>query len=144
MNKLDVLLVKPGSQKKIYGELSSFSLTAIEPPLWGALLSGYLRGLRYSVEILDAEVEQLSHEKTAQKIKEVDPLLAVISVSGSNPSASTMNMTGAGNIIQKLKKIAPEIKTIFHGLHPSALPERTLREEDADFVCQGEGFYTLP
>jgi anaerobic magnesium-protoporphyrin IX monomethyl ester cyclase len=29
------------------------------------------------------------------------------------------------------------------GLHPSALPERTLREEEVDFVCQGEGFYTL-
>jgi radical SAM superfamily enzyme YgiQ (UPF0313 family) len=30
------------------------------------------------------------------------------------------------------------------GLHPSALPERTILEESADFVCQGEGFYTFP
>jgi radical SAM superfamily enzyme YgiQ (UPF0313 family) len=27
------------------------------------------------------------------------------------------------------------------GIHPSALPERTLREEGVDFVCKGEAFY---
>ena len=140
----DILIIKPGSQKKIYGKLSSYSLTAIEPPLWGALLAGYLLKLGFSVELLDAEAEKWSHKDTAERIKEVNPLLAVITVSGSNPSASTMNMTGAGNILRYLKKIAPEIKTLFHGLHPSALPERTLYEEVADFICQGEGFYTLP
>jgi radical SAM superfamily enzyme YgiQ (UPF0313 family) len=55
-----------------------------------------------------------------------------------------MNMTGAGNILRYLKEIAPEIKTLIHGLHPSALPERTLYDETVDFVCKGEGFYTLP
>ncbi|MBL7224524.1 MAG: B12-binding domain-containing radical SAM protein [Desulfobacteraceae bacterium] len=144
MTDVDVVLVKPGSQKQLYGELNAFELTAIEPPLWASLLSGYLRGLGYAVELRDAEVEQWSHEESAKKIKEINPLLAVISVSGSNPSASTMNMSGAGNIVQHLKCIAPEIKTLFHGLHSSVLPDRTLREEEADFVCQGEGFYTLP
>lgn len=143
MNSPDILIVKPGSQKKIYGELSTFGLTGIEPPLWACLLAGYLRDRDYSVGILDAEVEQLTPEETAEKTKEINPLVAVVSVSGTNPSASTMNMTGAGNIIRHLKQIAPEIKTAFHGLHPSALPKRTLRENDIDFVCQGEGFYTF-
>lgn len=142
--KIDILIVKPGSQQQIYGKLSSFNLTAIEPPLWSALLAGYLTRLGYAVMIYDAEAEAWSHEKTADKIREVHPVLAMISVSGSNPSASTMNMTGAGSILKYLKKTAPEIKTVIHGLHPSALPERTLKEEAVDFVCQGEGFYTLP
>jgi radical SAM superfamily enzyme YgiQ (UPF0313 family) len=30
------------------------------------------------------------------------------------------------------------------GLHPTALPNRTISEENVDFICQGEGFYTLP
>ena len=29
------------------------------------------------------------------------------------------------------------------GGHVAALPERTLLEEDCDFVCRGEGLYTL-
>jgi len=40
MKKLDAVLIKPGSQKRLYGKLSDFQLTAIEPPLWAALLSG--------------------------------------------------------------------------------------------------------
>ena len=144
MRNPDILIIKPGSQKKIYEGLSDYNLTAIEPPLWSALLAGHLRKLGYAVELRDAELEKWSHKEAAEKIKEISPLLAVVSVSGTNPSASTMNMTGAGNMTRHLKKIAPDIRTLFQGLHPSALPERTLREETVDFVCQGEGFYTLP
>lgn len=144
MSRLDVLLVKPGNQKKIYEKLSSFNLTALEPPFWATLLSGYLRGLGYSVEILDQEVEQWNNEKTVQNIIELNPILTVISVSGSNPSASTMNMNGSESLLRRLKLASPLTKTILHGLHPSALPERTLLECAVDFVCQGEGFYTLP
>lgn len=144
MGTVDIVLVKPGSQKQLYGELSAFNLTAIEPPLWAALLCAYMRERGYSVLLYDAEVENWSYEETAQKIKEANPILAAISVSGTNPSASTMNMTGTGIILTHLKEMAPEVKTVLLGLHPSALPERTIMEEKVDFVCQGEGFYTLP
>ena len=123
---VDVLLVKPGNQRQLYGELSAFKLTGIEPPLWASLLAGYLRDLGYSVELLDAEVDQLGLKETAEKIRDIKPLLVVISVSGSNPSASTMNMDGAENILRHLKQTSPQTKTLLHGLHPSALPERTL------------------
>ncbi len=142
-HSIDILLIKPGSQKQLYGELSAFALTAIEPPLWGALLAAHLRKQGFSVSLIDAEVEGWSYEETARKIKESNPLLAAIVVSGTNPSASTMNMTGAGAILRHLKELAPGIRTALIGLHPSALPERTLREEAVDFVCQGEGFHTL-
>jgi anaerobic magnesium-protoporphyrin IX monomethyl ester cyclase len=144
MPSVDVVLVKPGSQKQLYGRLSDFNLTAIEPPLWGALLAAALQDQGYSVVLFDAEVENWTYEQTAQKIGEAHPLLAAIVVSGTNPSASTMNMTGAGAILRHLRELAPDVKTLLAGLHPSALPERTLLEEDVDFVCQGEGFYTFP
>ncbi|OGT67525.1 MAG: B12-binding domain-containing radical SAM protein [Gammaproteobacteria bacterium RIFCSPLOWO2_02_FULL_42_9] len=141
---VDIILLKPGSQKQLYGDLSDFELTAIEPPLWGAVLASYLLEKGYVVELFDAEIESWSYLETAQFIKEMNPTLATIVVSGTNPSASTMNMIGASSILKHLKEIAPEIKTLLCGLHPSALPERTLKEESADFVCQGEGFYTIP
>lgn len=144
MSAVDIVLVKPGSQKQLYGELGVFNLTGIEPPLWGALLAAYLRKQGYSVVLFDAEVENWNYEQTAEKISELNPMLVAIVVSGTNPSASTMNMTGAGAIIGHLKKLAPKVKTLFTGLHPSALPRRTLVEEEVDFVCEGEGFYTLP
>jgi len=143
MNKVDIVLVKPGSQKQLYGQLSDFKLTGIEPPLWGAILAGFLRDKGYSVVLYDAEVENWDYEETAERVRDANPLLAVIVVSGSNPSASTMNMTSVGQITSLIRQLDPTIKTALMGLHPSALPERTIRDEPVDFVCQGEGFYTL-
>lgn len=144
MKNVDIVLVKPGSQKQLYGDLSVFGLTAIEPPLWVALWGGYLRKLGYSVTVYDAEAENWSYEETAKNIIDLNPLLAAIIVSGTNPSASTMNMSGASKIVAQVQKLDPNIKTLLAGLHPSALPEQTLIDGNADFVCQGEGFYTLP
>lgn len=144
MTKPDILLIKPGSQRQIYGDLFGFKLTAIEPPLWAAIIAGYLRGLGYGVEVLDAEVENLSYEQTAQRASTLNARLTVVMVSGSNPSASTMNMTGAGAIVNYIRQLAPTMKTAFAGLHPSALPYQTLVEELADYVIQGEGFHTFP
>ncbi|MFZ3047304.1 MAG: radical SAM protein [Desulfatirhabdiaceae bacterium] len=144
MSSVDIVLIKPGSQKALYGELSDFKLTAIEPPLWAALLAGYLRHVGYSVLVMDAEALDWNYDETALNVIAADPLVAAVMVSGSNPSASTMNMTGAGQIVSMIHKGNPQIKTLLAGLHPSALPEKTICEEDVDFVCQGEGFYTIP
>jgi radical SAM superfamily enzyme YgiQ (UPF0313 family) len=140
----DILLIKPGSQRQIYGELSGFKLTAIEPPLWAAIIAGQLRGMGYGVEVLDAEVDNLSYEQTARHAVDVGARLTAVMVSGSNPSASTMNMTGAGAIVDHIRQHDPSMKTAFAGLHPSALPQQTMDEESADFVIQGEGFSTFP
>ncbi len=142
--QVDIVLVKPGSQKQLYGDLAVDQLTAIEPPLWGAILAGFLRDRGYSVLLYDAEIENWSYEQTATAVAEAAPLLAAVVVSGSNPSASTMNMSGAEQILAYLGQQAPEIHTLLAGLHPSALPQQTMQQVDVDFLCQGEGFYTLP
>jgi len=140
---LDLLLVNPGARAQVYGKLSS-SLSGIEPPLWAGLIAAFIREHGYSIRIIDAEAENWSPEDTAEKVAEYNPLLAGIIVLGSNPSASsTPKMTAAGELLRDIKKKAPRIKTIIGGLHPSALPEQTLREEEADFLCQGEGFHTI-
>jgi len=141
--KLDLLLVNPGGRGQIYGGLAS-SLSGIEPPIWCGLIAAFVREHGYSVKIIDSEVENWSPEYTAKKIAEYNPLLTGIIVLGSNPSAaSTPKMNATSELLTTLKKKAPHIKTILGGLHPSALPEQTLREEDVDFICQGEGFYTI-
>jgi radical SAM superfamily enzyme YgiQ (UPF0313 family) len=144
LKKTDIVLLKPGSQKQLYGDLGDLRLTAIEPPLWAALLAGYLRSRGYSVVLYDAEAENWNYEETARKAAEADPVLVAVVVSGSNPSASTMNMSGAGKMVSLLRQFAPHSRTLLWGLHPSALPEQTLAEENVDFVCRGEGFFTLP
>jgi len=143
-SKPDILFIKPGSQKQLYGSLSDYDLTAIEPPLWAAILGGHLRGLGYAVEILDAESESLTWDQAAAEAVDRGARLTVVMASGHNPSASTMNMTGVGAIARRIKELSPGMPVALTGLHVSALPERTMRDEACDFAIQGEGLRTLP
>lgn len=142
MNNIDIVLIKANNQKKLYQDLSA-SLSGIEPPLWLVLSAAYLRAKGFRVAALDAEAENLDAGETVRQVSALKPVLAAVVVSGTNPSASTTNMPGAGELLREFKRQAPEIVTTISGLHPSALPERTAREEAADFVIQGEGFFTF-
>lgn len=140
--KLDLVLVNPGGRSNIYQSLGS-ALTAIEPPVWAGLMGTFVRQRGFSVDIIDAEAEDLTPEQTAQRVMDLTPRLTAVVVYGHQPSASTQNMPGASAICTAVKQRAPGLTTILVGGHAAALPERTLQEEDADFVCGGEGPITL-
>lgn len=139
---LDLVVVNPGNQTQVYQGLGS-SLTAIEPPVWAGLIATFIQKRGFSVQILEANAENLSPEETAEQIVDLDPRLVAVVVYGHQPSASTQNMPAAGEVCAALKRPAPQVKTILVGGHAAALPERTLREEEVDFVCGGEGAVTV-
>ncbi len=139
--KVDLVLINPGDRKQVYQDLGK-ELAAIEPPFWVAVIAAYLRNNNFNVQIIDANAENISPDETALRVREINPLLAAIIVYGSQPSASTQNMTIAGKICKSLKENTSS-KIALGGLHPSALPKRTIEEEKVDFVIEGEGPYTL-
>ena len=140
---IDLLIVKLGSPKKIYGGLSS-SFAAIEPPVWGGMVASFIREKGYSVKMLDMEVDGLTIKQMVDEIVKINPLLVDIFVMGPNPSASsTPLMVVTREFVNSLKKKNPQIKIILTGIHPSALPEKTLREEKIGFIARGESFYTI-
>ncbi|MBT3878894.1 MAG: radical SAM protein [Candidatus Scalindua sp.] len=139
--KVDVVLINPGDRKQIYQDLAT-NISAIEPPFWVAVLAAFLRNKGFGVEIIDANAGNISPEEVSNIVNEIKPYLSAVIVYGSQPSASTQNMTIAGKICNALKNNTSS-KVVAGGLHPSALPKRTLEEENIDFVIEGEGFYTL-
>jgi radical SAM superfamily enzyme YgiQ (UPF0313 family) len=137
----DIVLINPSNKRQMYGNLSE-SLIGIEPPLWIGLLAAFLREKGFSVRIIDADALGLGAEETVKEILLHDPLVVGIGAIGANPSASsTPKMTGVRHILELLKKNKSQAKTFVYGIHPSALPEKTLREEKVDFVIKGEAFY---
>lgn len=140
-DKADIVLINPGDRKQVYQDLA-FDFSAIEPPFWIAVIAAYLRNNGFSVAVIDANAENISPEETAEKVNSLNPLLAAVIVYGSQPSASTQNMTIAGKICKAIKKNTSS-KVAIGGLHPSALPRQTLQEESVDFVIEGEGPFTL-
>ena len=140
-NRVDLVLINPGDRKQAYQDLGK-ELAAIEPPFWVTVIAAYLRNNGFNIQIIDASAENISPDETALRVNEIDPLLAAVIVYGSHPSASTQNMTIAGKICTALKTNT-SVKVAMGGLHPSALPRRTLEEETVDFVIEGECPYTL-
>lgn len=141
-NNVDVLVINPSALSSIYQSLSN-ELAAIEPPIWAGLISNHLRSKKHSVHLIDAEGSGYTAAETVKKSGEVEPRLTVIVVYGQQPSASTQNMYAAHVLCDLYKEAYPGRKVLLVGGHVSALPERTLMEEKADFVCKGEGLYTI-
>lgn len=140
--KLDLLLINPGGRKIAYQGLGQ-SLAAKEPPIWVAMLAQAARIQGHRVDVLDANALDLTFAETAAHASELDAVLTVVVVYGHNPNASTQMMPGAGEVCRELKQLAPDAKLLMLGGHVAALPERTLREESIDFVCDGEGTWTI-
>jgi anaerobic magnesium-protoporphyrin IX monomethyl ester cyclase len=140
--KLDLVLVNPSSRKIVYQALAN-DLAALEPPVWAGLMATYARGKGLSVAIVDAEADGLSAESAAARVADTDPRLVAVVVYGHQPSASTQNMPGASAFTRALKELEPDRPTLLVGGHVAALPQRTLEEEAADFVCDGEGPVTV-
>ncbi|MBF0318516.1 MAG: cobalamin B12-binding domain-containing protein, partial [Nitrospirae bacterium] len=133
----NIVLINPGDRRQIYQELS-IEHSAIEPPFLIASIASYLRNNNVSVEIIDSNALGLTPEETAGRVNDISAQLAVVIVYGSQPSASTQTMGIAGRICTALKNLT-RVKVAIGGLHPSALPARTLKEEAVDFVIDGEG-----
>lgn len=141
-NGPDLLLINAGgTRKKIYQDLSKV-FSGMEPPSWVALTAGFVRRNGYSVDILDANVLGLDSKETAERVKQINPRLTGILVYGQQANTSTPTMVGVSAAAKEIKSSEPERPLIISGWHPSALPERTLREEACDYVAEGEGFYT--
>ena len=133
-SQLDLVLVHPGTRMQVYQSLGS-TLAAIEPPVWASLLATFVRKRGFSVQILDAEAENLIPEETAKRIEEMDPLLAVVVVYGHQPSASTQNMTVSGLICDTLKELNPRSQISTGG--------RTCRGASRTYAAGGIGGFRL-
>ena len=141
-SKLDLVIINPGAPEQVYQSLAT-SLAAVEPPVWAGMIATFARIKGYSVEIIDANALRLSPAETASRVAGMDPALTVVVVYGQQPSASTQNMPASGAVCTAIKQNSSELKTAMIGGHVAALPDRTLIDEDVDFVSTGEGLITI-
>src|SRR5579864_7482581 len=139
---MDLVLINPNSRAQVYQSLGT-NLAAIENPVWAGLMATFCRNRDLAVEIIDAEAEGLTASAVAERVHYLKPVLAAVVVYGHQPSASTQIMTAAGQICTAINELSAEQPVLLIGGHVAALPERTLREENADYVAAGEGLYTL-
>jgi len=140
---IDILFVHANASEKIYQGLAN-QHSAIEPPIWAAMLANSVRQIGYQTAILDAEAERINYVQSVERIKDHKARIVCFVVYGQQPSASTQNMEGACATARLFKEHVPDAFVVFVGAHVAALPRETLEDESGiNAICQNEGVYTL-
>jgi anaerobic magnesium-protoporphyrin IX monomethyl ester cyclase len=138
---LDLLVLYPNNRERAFGQLADV-VAAVTPPVQAGLIASYARRAGLQVSILDAEVDNLSAASSAEKAQALQPKLVTICTDSLN-SGDVTKMQAAIDTLRELKELLPETPVVLEGVVPSAYPERLLREENCDFVCQGEAFESI-
>lgn len=118
-----------------FGYLSKFGCIEMSNGLcW---LAAVTRKHNYNTEIIDALPLKLDNERLARLVAEKKPRYVGI-------SACTIDIYGAFDFADRLKKIKPDIITIIGGPHITAVPEETMERFPAfDIGVIGEGEITI-
>ncbi len=133
MKKL-VLVVVP-TMENAYHNLQEFA--AVSPPIGLASVAATAEKAGYEVSIIDGDAEQLTLDRTIEKIVEKNPDYV-----GSTIMTATMDITRI--FYEKLKNKLPKVTVIVGGPHVSALPEQTLKDSnEIDISVVGEGDETI-
>ncbi|MFQ5646661.1 MAG: B12-binding domain-containing radical SAM protein [bacterium] len=133
--KSKVLLINPSfKREEQYGEFQDLVRKGI--PLSLGFLAGYLLEKGVEVKIVDEQWGALTDEKIKELIGQFQPSLVGI-------TSLTPVVYRSFQLAQQLKKVAPEITVILGNVHPTILPEESLKNEFVDIVVRGEGEVTL-
>jgi radical SAM superfamily enzyme YgiQ (UPF0313 family) len=107
------------------------------PGLGMLMLAAVAREHGYRVHLDDAKAHGTPIEAVAQRIAALRPDYLGL-------SATTISVTNAGRIAERVKALLPGVVTILGGAHVSAIPERTLEAfPSIDFGVVGEGEISL-
>ncbi len=131
-----MLLVNPAIDKeKKYGKLLSMMLTP-SVPLSIVFLGSFLEKQGSEVRLFDEQIELLTENRIQDVVTEFNP--GVIGFTCTTPG-----MARAHEIAADIKKINPQIKVVMGNIHPTVLPEETLKDPNVDLVVRGEGEFSF-
>ena len=135
---MHIVLVHPAGSNWIPGRKDVSATANRMAPLGLLSIAAYLELRGHSVEVEDCRGPYAAApEETVRRILKQDPGFAGFSV-------TTSGFYDAYDIACAIKAVRPEIKTVFGGVHVSAMGAELLqRFEHIDYLCMGEGEETL-
>lgn len=108
------------------------------PPLGLAYLAAVLEKNSFrDIRIIDMKAEEIGFKEIRKEILKFGPKILGI-------TSATGQISSTVKIIKIAKEINPATLCVIGGPHPSALPEKTLKETNADVCVFGEGEMVFP
>ncbi len=136
---MKVLLINPPSTHEIIGNIPSIveEERGYNPPLGLLYIAAYLEMQgRHKVEVIDAQVEELTTVQLTARIHRAAPDVVGI-------TAMTFTMLDVLETIRVVKDVAPEARVVIGGPHAHLFPIETLKLPGVDYVVMGEGEYVF-
>ena len=139
---LKVLLIYPPMT------VAETDFPALDPPIGLAYIAAVLLGNGYEVRIVDAVAEAidnqtrtegglirvgLSEDNIRSKIKEYHPDIVGVSCMFTSLAQDSFD------VARIVKQTYPKCPVVLGGVHPTAVPESVLANENVDIVVRGEG-----
>ncbi|MEO5361038.1 MAG: B12-binding domain-containing radical SAM protein [Nitrospirota bacterium] len=134
-NSLDVLLVMPPFPS-VYAIKSVKTPEYSAPPLGLCYLASVLRQHNFKVAIIDMHQNTNLPEDIIHECREKRPKIIGI-------TATTPTYPNAVLIARLVKAFDSKIVTVIGGAHATCLPDECMNSGAFDYVCVGEGEYTL-
>ena len=136
---MKVLLINPPRENELVGNNPPIidEERGSNPPLGLLYLGGCLKARsRHEVEVIDAQVEELSYPALKERIAAARPDLVGV-------TAMTFTLLDALETVRLVKEISPEIATVIGGVHAFLFPIETAKLPGVDFVLAGEAEETF-
>lgn len=127
---MKILLINPSSYE-IYGGLPpSFQI-----PLGLAYIASVTENAGYDVKIIDVDAENWAGQQFVKRITEINP--DIVGITCTTPIYSS-----AVKIAEIVKKTSNAV-TVLGGIHPTIVPEESIKPPSIDIVVKGEGEKTF-
>jgi anaerobic magnesium-protoporphyrin IX monomethyl ester cyclase len=137
MHQKKILLIHPLGYNPADAKTDISRKANIMPPLGLASISAYLEQYKIQSHIIDCYAAPESDALIVKYLEEEKPCFIGF-------SCTTSSFLDGIRISKYIKKIVPETKIIFGGVHVSALKERILQSyKIIDYLVVGEGEFTL-
>ena len=132
---MKVLLVNPPRENEIIGNNPSIieEQRGHNPPLGLLYIAGFLaERSSHSVEVLDAQVEELSYDGLRERVRQSAPDVVGL-------TAMTMTLIDVLKAARVVKEARPSARIVLGGPHVHLYPEETIAFPDVDYLVLGEG-----
>lgn len=130
-----VLLINP-SYKVTYASTMARFGVPFYPVLSLATVIPKIKESGHEVQVIDLCYEDFNLDFVLDRARAWKP--DVVGLTGTTPLFSQIR-----TIAKAIKQLSPSIVTVGGGAHCSALPELAMEEADFDYVCFGEGDFSL-
>ncbi len=132
---MKILLVNPPRENELVGNNPPLidEARGYNPPLGLLYLAAYLQERSsHEVEVIDAQVEELTYPLLKERIENFQPDVVGI-------TAMTFTILDVLETVRLVKSVSGEIRTVIGGVHAYVYPTETARLPGVDFVLVGEG-----